>query len=328
MTFTAFSQADTLRLFYNRVRSANLAERAEPSSVEARALSFLMYGSGLAGMHRLSASYHARALAVADQADAMVARAEVLLNRGVLLATIGSWDQALQELSASRQAYEALGEQHGIRQVIGVENFVNVHRCRLNEARKLCSQLRRLAEDADDAVHQSWAGLSLALQSVLLGGYEDAVAACEDLRPVVERSAEVPSMLNRLGILALASWRVGRLDVTGRHLEEAAALVAKVSPLATVHAYDPFWMLAEVAMAILGRQGHGRGAPRRDGCRQGSRYGDPPPPQTGRTPHRSPAPWHWWSEVISLGAPARRRGRSRCGGVPWPTPKTCRCHTS
>jgi class 3 adenylate cyclase/tetratricopeptide (TPR) repeat protein len=250
LLFTAFSQADTVALFHHGIRAANLAERAGPSSVEARALSFLMYGVGLAGMKGLSRRYHERALRIASEANSPLARAEVLLNRMVFLVAVGSWSETIEVGAESRAEYEAIGEARGVRNVIGVEAFAERHRLSVDRAALLAGDLAERAADAGDDLHLTWAGLAASVIGLLAGDNEGAMARCEDLAARAQRVGELPSLLERLGILSLASWRVGRIDAAGRYLSEAADLAAEISPLAAVHAYDGFWMLAETAIAI------------------------------------------------------------------------------
>ncbi len=138
LLFTSFSQADTMALFHHGIRSANLAERAQPSSVEARALSFLMYGAGLAGLRGLSRRYHNRALRIALEADSPLARAEVLLNRMVFLVTVGAWSETIEvgvDLGQSTRPSVKLG---GVRSVIGVEAFAERHRLALTGQGSSC----------------------------------------------------------------------------------------------------------------------------------------------------------------------------------------------
>ena len=85
-----------MALFLYGMRAANLAERAAPSSVEARALSFLMYGSGLAGMSGLSPLPREGAR-IAEEATSPLARAEVLLNRMVFLVAVGAWSGGVRD---------------------------------------------------------------------------------------------------------------------------------------------------------------------------------------------------------------------------------------
>jgi hypothetical protein len=250
LLFTAFSQADTTALFLHGMRAANLAERAPPSSVEARALSFLMYGSGLAGMSGLSRRYHERALRIAEEATSPLARAEVLLNRMVFLVAVGAWSEAYEIGAESRAEYESIGEARGVRSVIGVGAFAGRHSLDIDRTALLVSELGKRAALAGDDLHVTWTGLAQSVLDVLSGDYEAAMARCEDLAGRADRVGEVPSLLERLGILALASWRVGRIDASGRHLAQAAELVVDISPLSAVHAYDGFWMLAETAIAV------------------------------------------------------------------------------
>ena len=293
LLFTAFSQADTMALFHHGVRAANLAERAAPSSVEARALSFLMYGVGLAGMSGLSRRYHERALRIADEASSPLARAEVLLNRMVFLVTIGAWSETFEIGAESRAEYESIGEARGVRSVIGVEAFAGRHHLEVERTTVLLRELGERAVLAGDDLHITWTGLAESVLDVLRGDYEAAMAKCEDLAGRADRVGEVPSLLERLGILTLASWRVGRIDASGRYLAEAADLVA------TSHRLLPSTPTTAFGCWPKPPSPSGRQATPGLRSRQGVMRLPPPMLSSGRSsarraPPRSPGPWRSW----------------------------------
>ena len=84
---------------------------------------------------------------------------------------------------------------------------------------------------------------------VLSGDYEAAMARCEDLaagRPGWRGPFPVGAARDTLPRLMAC----GEDRRSGRYLDRRRSRLVEISPLAAVHAYDGFWMLAETAIAI------------------------------------------------------------------------------
>ncbi len=253
MTTTTFASQDAPALFYVGLAATNEAERIPPSAVLARGYSFMSYGTGTAGMRGASARYHDRAVAAADAAGDRQASADVEFNRAIYLTSIGDWEEAGTATDRAIGEFGELNLHYDYLNASAVRAYQLLFEGRWDEAAERYRELRKEAEDMDEALHIVWSrvwGASIPLHRGELGIAGTELAAVAAL---ADQVGELPAQIARLGFLALGEWREGRHDAALEHANSSLDLMKRTEWLTAPHAYDGFAATTRVWLAALER---------------------------------------------------------------------------
>ena len=184
MATTTFSHQDALGLAYSGIRATNEAERIRATRTLAQGYSFISYATGLIGLARMSEAYHRRALQAAQSADSPIAAAETLLNRGVMLTSIGRWEDASEALEAAADQYGRLGSRSDQARALSVRAYVHFQSAEFESAHRLWGEVGALGSDS--GLVKAWVVSGQGRSLARMGRLSEAIGTLRAGRTLID----------------------------------------------------------------------------------------------------------------------------------------------
>ncbi len=246
MATTTFSHQDALGLAYSGIRATNEAERIRATRTLAQGYSFISYATGLIGLARMSEAYHRRALQAAQSADSPIAAAETLLNRGVMLTSIGRWEDASEALEAAADQYGRLGSRSDQARALSVRAYVHFQSAEFESAHRLWGEVGALGSDS--GLVKAWVVSGQGRSLARMGRLSEAIGTLRAGRTLIDEVGELPTQVAAMGFGALALWQEGRLDAAIETATTGLELIEGTEAFSAPHSYDG---IGEVARVLL-----------------------------------------------------------------------------
>jgi hypothetical protein len=234
------------RLLHAVLKTANLAERLQPSGELARAYGALAYIAGAYGFARLAARYQRRAGVVTAKVGRPIVRADVLFILALSRIANGQWEKVREEMNEACDIFEQLGERRSVLDARLLETYASYNTGDLGRAAAAYVELRAAAARVGATRNEYLAACWEAGTALRRGRIDECLAAIRvaELLPR-ERGAE----LSLSGFLALARWRQGDVQGAREAVNRAAELMASHSYTAP-YAFEGYRDVAEVYLGM------------------------------------------------------------------------------
>jgi class 3 adenylate cyclase/tetratricopeptide (TPR) repeat protein len=246
MATTTFSHQDALGLAYSGIRATNEAERIRATRTLAQGYSFISYATGLIGLERTSEAYHRRALEAARSADSPIAGAEALLNRGVMLTSIGRWEDASDVLGAAAEQYGRLGSRTDRGRALSVRAYVHFQSGQFDEAHRLWGAVGEIGSDSD--LVRAWITSGQGRSLARMGRLSESIGTLRAGRHLIDEVGELPTQVAALGFYGLALWQEGRLDAAVEAATAGLEMIEGTEAFSAPHSFDG---IAEITRVLL-----------------------------------------------------------------------------
>lgn len=246
MATTTFSHQDALGLAYAGIRATNEAERIPATRALSLGYSFISYATGLIGLERMSAAYHRRSLEAARAANSPIAAAEAQLNHGVMLTSIGRWEEASETLGAAADQYRLLDSRTDRARALAVRAYVHFQTAQYEDAYRLWGEVGTIGSDSD--LVGAWIASGQARSLARLGRLAESLGLLASSRHLIDEVGELPTQVTALGFSALALWQEGRLDAAVEAASTGLGMFEGTEAFSAPHSFDG---IAETTRVLL-----------------------------------------------------------------------------
>lgn len=226
---------ETIRGIYTSLRTLNLAERAGPSPVLARAYSNMCIACGVSGLDKLAIAYGSRALETAIGIQDLAAQAWALMVGGLYLLGTGQHGQAYQNVSQAIEIWERLGDRRRLGESMGLLAWALYFRGEFEQCRQTYQKIYQAGLRDGDAQQRTWGlvGQAECLLRLDRPDYADqATRLLEEALPLLSERIGMVEEIRVYGALALASLRQGNLSRAREMADLAAQHIAQLPPVA------------------------------------------------------------------------------------------------
>ncbi|EPX64399.1 hypothetical protein D187_005533 [Cystobacter fuscus DSM 2262] len=213
------------RLAYFMLRSINLAERAPPSGILARAYASLVLALGHLGMHRLARHYQKSAAELSARLTNVQERAHVQRAIAAYLLSTGQFARAEVALELCLSDFRQLGDMRLAEEEMFEIFNLSFLQGRLDPALALAHELLALARRREDRQTENWARVALSRMLLKFGREREVL----ELLKGHETPQDILGGIPLLAVLALARLRVGRLAEARAAAEQGVALLSQRS---------------------------------------------------------------------------------------------------
>lgn len=260
---------ETTRGIYTSLRTLNLAERAGPSPVLARAYSNMCIACSVSGLDRLALAYSSRALETAVNIQDLAAQAWALMVGGLYLLGTGQHAQADQNISQAIEIWEKLGDRHRLGESMGLLAWALYFRGEFEQCRQTYQKICEAGRRDSDAQQRTWGLVGQAECLLRMDGAnnaDEATRLLEEALPLLSERIGMVEEIRVYGALALASLRQGNLVRAREMADLAAQHIAQFPPVA-MGIIEGYCGTVEVYLALHARSQDAPAAERRQADR-------------------------------------------------------------
>lgn len=205
-------------------RSLNVAQGVHNEVLAAEALNTLGGIEMMTGSLKEARAHLIHALTLGDRGREVCARVEQ--NLGILANIQGDLDEALARYSASLEAYQACGDEHGCALAYHNLGMVSADLELYDEADRYFAQSRAIAERAGDVYLQALCLANHAEVHVARQRYEDARDSAECALAIFTRLGAWAEQAGACRVLGMVYRETGRHEVAETQLRQALDLAA------------------------------------------------------------------------------------------------------
>ncbi|APR83966.1 Serine/threonine protein kinase [Minicystis rosea] len=250
ITEACFYTQSSLPMMWSGLAVLNLGEPAGPSATLACGYALMAAVAGIIPLHAMAEAWSRRALELVDIAGTPYDVAFVLQRVCSYRLWMGEWRVAEEgfgrELSIARQ----VGDHRLLADVMMCMIFTATYKMELRRAEEHFAELNVWVRKTGDAQILCGGRIAEATVMLRLGRTEEAVALCQEARPMADASAPSHDDVRCYGVLALAAWRAGDAQLARTSVERALQVILATRPVA-YWTHDGVTFAAEAALAML-----------------------------------------------------------------------------
>jgi class 3 adenylate cyclase/tetratricopeptide (TPR) repeat protein len=236
---------------YAALQTLNLAERAGPSPELARAYANSCFAAGMMGLHRLAKAYSRKARLTAQIVNQPVlAEARVLIVTGAYEVGIGQWQSVEAAMEQAGQIYDRFEDRHQLGNSLAIRAKVAYFQGKFVRGIELWKKVYAVAEHRGDLLQQAWGLNGQAEGPLRLGDNETAVNLLEDSLRLFAQNTDRVSETGTFGMLAIARWQRGELDLAQQAAQETAHRLAQFSSPSSYYLIEGYAGVAQVYLGL------------------------------------------------------------------------------
>ena len=213
--------ADEDRFALDSLIALDVGERSGDLESQARGLATLGFVLMSMGLHRLAWRRIGESMAIADRIRVPTIQAGAPFVRGWFQWTRGQIDDAMVSLEASASLYRSIGDLRGWAGALSTLAWVLARRCEFERAQRVCEEIVRIGEEANDLHLAAWGSVCLGHLCSTVGPLTCASQHLETVRDLSKRSSEMRMHANAGGVLAKSLLRRGLIAEARAILTEA-----------------------------------------------------------------------------------------------------------
>ncbi len=238
---TAFVQGDVIRAVYVSLRSLNAAETLRSAGETSNCLASIGLILSLFGMRRAAENYTNRSLQLARDEGSMTDLAWAQLIVSIQRVSVGDWEFVDDACTASRDAYDRLGDSERSGNANSIRAFMLLARGRFEEAYAAFIVTFDSSSSNSAVANRIW-GLAGQIASLLPTDVRH-VSFIDELAALAEQAQSPADVIFARSQLALARLRRGEADLALEQANEVLEIATKVQPAV----YYGVWSLAGAA---------------------------------------------------------------------------------
>ncbi|MEB3336857.1 MAG: adenylate/guanylate cyclase domain-containing protein [Leptolyngbyaceae bacterium] len=236
---------------YAALRTLNLAERAGPSPELARAYASSCFASGMMGLHRLAKAYSHQARLTAQIVNQPIAaEARVLIVTSAYGVGVGQWQAVETALGQASQICDRFEDRHQLGTSLAILAKAAYLQGKFARGIELWTKVYTAAHHSGDVLQQAW-GLNGQAEGLLrLGDTDTAVNLLEASLHLFAQNTDRVSETATSGMLAIARWRQGKLDLAQQAAQETAHRLDQLSSPSSYYLIEGYAGVAQVYLGL------------------------------------------------------------------------------
>ena len=249
VTEACFYTQESLPMLWSGLSLLNLGEPAGPSADLACGYALMAAVAGVIPLHAAAEAWSRRALALVEQVGEPFDVAFVLQRVSSYRLWMGDFRVAEEGFTREIAIAREVGDQRLLGDALLCTVFAATYEARFSHVERVFGDLDPWMHRTGDKQLLCGGRVAEAYAKVRLGKIDEALALCEEARPIADASAVSHDDIRCYGVLALAAQRNGEPERARRAAERALAVIRVTRPVA-YWTYDGLVAVAEAALML------------------------------------------------------------------------------
>ncbi|MFT3773867.1 MAG: AAA family ATPase [Minicystis sp.] len=249
VTEACFYTEDSLPMLWSGLAVLNLGEPAGPSAVLACGYALMAAVAGVIPLHAMADAWSKRALELVDGVGTPYDIAFVLQRVCSYRLWMAEWRDAEEGFRRELEIARCVGDHRLLADAMMCTIFAATYLGRFRRAEEHFRELNVWVRKTGDAQILCGGRIAEATVKMRLGKTAEAIALCQEVRPLADASAASHDDVRCYGVLGLASWQAGDAQTARDSVERVVPIILATRPVA-YWTHDGIAAVAEAALSM------------------------------------------------------------------------------